>query len=190
MITCDYKITSCLFPFEFAVQHFKAVSQEVEWKGRCVHVILGILEILPTGINYIIAIFDAIFQRTINYVGPEQLEQIYGITTRPLQLGPEFYEWLDRPDAYDVMAHQTDPTHKIRLNHETHYLPVFRPQNITFVDTHVTTALTLETVERLAENPKNEHEASRFQQQTMALTQNKEKSAESDCYIVMRKEML
>ena len=51
----DYEINSCLFPFEFAMQHFKEASQAVEWQGRCVHVILGVLEILPTGINYIIA---------------------------------------------------------------------------------------------------------------------------------------
>src|SRR3989344_4488303 len=59
----DYQINNIvLFPYQFAMQHFQAISQEVEWNGRIVvHLILGILEILPTGLNYIIAIFDAIF---------------------------------------------------------------------------------------------------------------------------------
>jgi hypothetical protein len=63
MVANDYQINNIfLFPYQFALQHFQAVSQEAEWNGRVVvHLVLGIFEILPTGINYIIAIFDAVF---------------------------------------------------------------------------------------------------------------------------------
>lgn len=65
MATIDYQINNiAIFPYQFALQHFKAFSQEASWNRRAVmHLVLGILEILPTGINYIIAIFDAVFNR-------------------------------------------------------------------------------------------------------------------------------
>jgi hypothetical protein len=61
----NYNINNIfLFPYQFALQHFQAISKEAEWNGRVVvHLVLGIFEILPTGINYIIAIFDAVFHR-------------------------------------------------------------------------------------------------------------------------------
>jgi molecular chaperone DnaK len=54
-----------LFPFDIAKNHFKAFQQETEWKGRIVHLIVGVLEcIFP--INYIIAIFDrSVFKETL-----------------------------------------------------------------------------------------------------------------------------
>jgi len=60
MVNINYEINNILFPFSFAFQHFAAIPQEAEWKGRIVHLIVGILECIPP-INYIIAIFDSLF---------------------------------------------------------------------------------------------------------------------------------
>jgi len=87
MTTIDYQINNIfLFPYQFALQHFRAFSQEAEWNGRAVmHLVLGIFEILPTGINYIIAIFDAVFNRTSSQV-PDPLPEPQTPTQRPAPL--------------------------------------------------------------------------------------------------------
>jgi hypothetical protein len=58
----NYEVNNLLFPFKYGIQHFKiACSKEhVEWKGRVVHFVLGVLEMMPL-VNYIIAIVDRIF---------------------------------------------------------------------------------------------------------------------------------
>lgn len=60
MQNINYDINGLLFPFTFASRHFEAMSQEVAWQGWTVHLIVGILEYIPP-INYIVAIFDSIF---------------------------------------------------------------------------------------------------------------------------------
>lgn len=56
-----------LFPYQLGLQHLQAASEETEWNGRfVVHLILVVLELLPTGINYIVAIIDAIFNQNVS----------------------------------------------------------------------------------------------------------------------------
>jgi len=59
MVEINYEIKNPLFPFDFALQHFKATLEETTWEGRIVHLIVGFLEFLFP-INYIIAVFDRI----------------------------------------------------------------------------------------------------------------------------------
>lgn len=64
MEVINYEIKSNLsFPFSYGAQHLLAAKNSVEWKGRTVHVILGIAEMIPL-VNYIIAIFDRLFHPT------------------------------------------------------------------------------------------------------------------------------
>lgn len=62
MQAINYEISGCslFFPWQYGGRHLQAMGQEKTLGGRCVHLIVGLAEILLPPFNYIIAIADRV----------------------------------------------------------------------------------------------------------------------------------
>jgi hypothetical protein len=57
MTTIDYSMASWAFPFRYATQHWADISYEKSWRGKAIHAIVAVGEMIPVA-NYIVAHFD------------------------------------------------------------------------------------------------------------------------------------